>query len=294
MGAFDDILDDLKVEAGDREVILPFVKKYPDLESAVIRRSEYNRKLDEMDREKTTRAKDFEELESWRNVTKEHWDPEAKNWKEVAFLENQLTAEKQRASDLQKLVEAGGEMNFDDVLKGLNDKGYVTKTDLTPFMPKTEYEADVNKRLGTHAASTEYIFGKVAPYLTKYNREFNDDMPMEDFMKFATANDLWKDPQKAYEQFTAGKRQQLEFDRLNKEVEAAEQRGYEKAKAEKQATHQPDDTSGNNPQTMGPLQMRLKQQKEGNKEPVLNGKLGDGSAAAAGMEALRNGTLVAP
>lgn len=294
MGVFDEILDDLKVAPEDRQAILPIVEKYPELNAAVIRRKEYNQKLDEFDREKAARAKDLEELEEWRKVTEENWDAEKKDWKAHIQLSEQLAAERQRSEDLQKLVDAGGEMNFDEILSGLKEKGYVTKTDLNSLMPKSDYEADVQKRLGTHAASTEYIFGKTVPFVTKYVREFGDDMPMEDFIKFTTANDLWKDPSKAYEQFTAGKRQQLELDRLKKDAEEAEKRGYDKAKAETQSTRQPDDTSGNSPQVMGPLQMRLKAQREGKADQAPAAKLGSGDAAAAGIEALRNGTLVAP
>lgn len=297
MGAFDEILDDLKVEVSDREVILPIVAKYPDLQDAVMRRKVYNQKLDEMDREKTTRAKDFEELESWRTVTKENWDQEKKDWKQHIVLSEKLTAAEQRSADLQKLVDEGGEMNFDQVLSGLKEKGVVLKDDIKDVMRKPDYEGDITKRLDTWGSSTEYIIGNVAPLVTKYAREYpGEDMDVSSFIRHTSANNLWKEPQKAYESFTAGKRQELEVSRLKKEAEDAEKRGYDKAKSERQATHQPDDTSGNSPQTMGPLQQRLKEQKEGKAGEVAagNGKLGDGSAAAAGMEALRNGSLVAP
>lgn len=296
MGAFDEILDDLKVDQADREVILPFVKKYPDLESAVIRRKEYNQKLDEFDREKTARAGDWKELESWRDVSKENWDPEKKDWKQHIVLSEKLTAAEQRAEDLQKLVDAGGEMNFDEVLKGLNDKGYVTKTDLTPFMPKTDYEADIKKRLDTWGGSTEYIIGNVAPLVTRYAREYpGEDMDVTGFIRHASANDLWKEPGKAYESFTAGKRQELEVNRLKKEAEDAKTE-LQTIRDKRAAASQPDDTGGASPQAMGALQMRLKQNKEAaaGGTVVSNGKLGDGTAAAAGLERLRNGTLVAP
>jgi hypothetical protein len=303
MGAFDEILDDLKVAPEDRAVLAPLAEKYPDLNAAVIRRKEYNQKLDEMDREKAARAKDFQELGEWRQVTKEFWDPEAIDptsgrkgtWKQVAELGTKLTAAEQRAADLQKLVDAGGDMDFDGILNGLKEKGFVQKTDLTGLMPKSDYEADITKRLDTWGGSTEYMIGNVAPLVTRYAREYpGEDMDVTAFIRHTSTNDLWKDPKKAYESFTAGKRQELEVARLKKEAEDAEKRGYEKAKAEKQATHQPDDTSGNSPAAMGPLQARLKELKEGKKDDVSTGKLGDGSAAAAGMEALRNGTLVAP
>lgn len=305
MGAFDDILDDLKVAPEDRGVILPVVQKYPELNDAVMRRKVFNQHEDEMAREKAARSKDYEELENWRGVSKNDWDPEAVDpvtgrkgtWKQFVVLSDKASAAEQRAEDLQKLVDAGGEMNFDEVLKGLNDKGYVTKTDLTPFMPKTDYEADIKKRLDTWGGSTEYIIGNVAPLVTRYAREYpGEDMDVTGFIRHASANDLWKEPGKAYESFTAGKRQELEVNRLKKEAEDAEKRGYDKAKAEKQATHQPDDTGGASPQAMGPLQMRLKQNKEAaaGGTVVSNGKLGDGSSAAEGLAALRNGSLVAP
>jgi len=241
-------------------------------------------------------------LEAWRTVTKENWDPAANDgkgdWKQHVVLRQQLTEAEQKAADLQKLVEAGGEMDFDQVLSGLKDKGVVMKTDIAGLMPKSEYETDVAKRLDTMGVNTEIVFASVAPLVTKYTRDFpGDDLDVRGFMQFTTANKLWTDPQKAYEQFTAGKRQQLELDRLKKEAEEADKRGYERARAEKQAERQPDDTGGNTPVAMGPLQKRLMELKKGKTaaaEAAENAKLGDMAATAAGLEALRNGTLVNP
>src|SRR5882724_5508585 len=118
MAAFDDILDDMKVPVEDRELPLKeFLVKYPESHDAVIRRKEYNRKLDEM-------ADDRKELDGWR-TQKPLWDETAKKWKWQIKLETDLEAATRRAQELQTALEAGGDMNFDEVLTGLKDKGLV-------------------------------------------------------------------------------------------------------------------------------------------------------------------------
>lgn len=297
MGAFEEILDDMKVPAEDRELpVTAFVAKHPEVHDAVIRRKVYNQKLDEM-------ADDRKELDGWREEGKKY-DKAAGKWNFEIKAERDQEALNQRIQALQTALEAGGDMNFDEVLTGLKDKGVVLRDEMPALVQKTVAEGvngkplwddDLKKRLDIQSGSFEFIYAKTAPLITRFANDFDRaEFPMDEFVRFCGNRPKgWDDVNESYKAFTEGKRSQIEVDRLKKEAADAQEE-LKQMREKSQSRSQPDDTGGNTPQAMGPFARRLAEQRKAAAEGTspANGKLGDGSATAAGLEALRNGTLV--
>lgn len=309
MGAFEDILDDMKVPTEDRELpVTAFVAKHPEVHDAVIRRKVYNQKLDEM-------ADDRKELDGWRKEG-EKYDKVAGKWNFEIKAERDQEALNQRIQALQTALEAGGDMNFDEVLTGLKDKGVVLRDEMPALVQKTVAEGangkplwddDVRGRIGNLSYSFETIYGRATPLMMRYAKDFDGaEFPLSEFIQFTGNRPVsalkssgsksgWDEVDECYKVFTEGKRSQIEVDRLKKEAADAQEE-LKQMREKSQSRSQPDDTGGNTPQAMGPFARRLAEQRKaaagGTVDPSANAKLGDGQSTAAGLEALKAGALV--
>lgn len=290
MGKFADLLPDIKgLTEEDRGVLTALAGKYPDLDGAVLRQAEFDRGFNQWKREKTDieKARDeydakLKEWEAWKGA---HWDDATNATREEAALRGQIAGLENRIHEFEQGLGVDG-MTFEELEPRLKEKGYLTSEAMNGYA-KVE---DLNKKINDQGNSFEYIYRKTTPLLLRFSKDFGEDQAGSMFDNFV--EHLTKDPQlvadvgKAYENFTAPNRLDLERKKFEDEKKAWED---QKLKAQEAGLQQPPTDTGE-ARPMGHLEAkRIAAAKGEEKKEEIKAPLGRNILASLGAEMYRKG-----
>jgi len=308
---FDEILRDLQPDEAVRTQLLDMplkeaVQKEPKLVEGWMRQRDYSSKQEQWQGEKRDLeqkwAADKTDAENYRGWYKTEWPGVKEKMESQAAREKEL---QDRIVELQQGAET--DMTLDEIKEQLRKDGLLfDQNHLTEAMSKVieseAYQKDVNRRVGAAMGIDELLYAATAHFPLRFQKEFGTDgyFPMTEFMQFARERNSFGDftnvpekAEKAYQEFVAGRRAQFTEDQYKKKVEQAEQ---EKADLQRKLDElkakppTPADTErGVAP--VGRFEERTMQKRTAAAERG-DGKLGDGSATAQGLAALRDGTLL--
>jgi hypothetical protein len=316
MAEFEEILAEINdIVAEDRAALVSLAAKYPDLDKAVLRQKEFKRQSDAFNRDKSKLEETKTALESqlagWNRWRDENWqtdptDP-TKGWtKSEQAARAELAAVNEKLKTLGAQPGTGNNnMPMDETALAelktfLATEGYVKKDSLaTEFAPKGAFEG-FTQRVDQTLGGFNAIYRETAHLPLKFQREFgdlNEDFKIGPFVDFVTANpDRVKDIDKAYEEYVAPKRQQLEFKKQEAKL-AADKAAFEAEKAalaaRQAAAPNPTDGGSGEPEAIGHFQARLSKPPERPEDKIV-APLGSGISAQMAAEALRKGELVKP
>lgn len=300
MGAFEDIVAQATPE--DRIILA----KYPGLKKSSDEVDEYKAKFSDADGR----------LRQWEDWKAREWDSTARMTKQQKLA---LERAEQLQTDLATLqASAGAEMTFEEILAGLQGKGFITKAELdqtlknqikdswTPGTPEGKLVTDkaVAEVTGAMSLGFEHVFTKTFNLGRRHEKEFGEELEIGTVLKYMNENRV-NDPEIAYNQMMAGRRSEAEKKRreevetkhkeelevqTKKAREEGEKEGVKKA-AMSQGGRIPTD-QGTSPGSVGHLQrLQQERQKISTKPPegadVPAGvKLGQGTLAELGYEEL--------
>lgn len=234
---FDDVLVHVNgIAEEDKAALLALAQKYPDLDKAVAPRPA----LAALET-KYTQANGL--LSEWEGWKKNYWDSEHKMTKAQWDAEQKLAQTQARVA----MMEAGGytggeEVDFAKVDEYLKSNGYV-KADAIKDLAK---QADVEAKLNMHGANMEHIFVNTANLPLRYQQEFGKaEFDMNGFIRFALADPTGgrvNDMNKAFDEFVAPKRLEVERHKLDEDRKALDTQRQE-LETRKAAGPNPSDTS---------------------------------------------------
>lgn len=190
MSLFDEIL--AKVPEGEREILA----KYPELKANVERAEAL---AGEVDKQKTTMADWDTRLRGWESWKLNNWD-DAKG-----MPKGQIQAQEEAAAARRELAElqARGEVNdmtFEEILAGLQGKGFVTKDDVAKTLKESGVvdAKTIDQRFAQMDDGMSYIYGATAHLPLEHSQEFGKPMKVTDLFKYMSEHKL-ADPQLAYD-----------------------------------------------------------------------------------------------
>jgi hypothetical protein len=254
---FQDVLATIKgleENQQDREAVLALGEKYPELRDGWLRQSDYSKKMDEVsaqnkeweskvaryeeEMEELPKLKEFQaQMSEW---WKENWEPEAYGKDEKGnplgatkreLKKDELLAEQtSRIEELQKQIDSGEDMNFDEITKYLNGeiekRGFVSQDTLNKRF--SEGEAGVKDLMSKTTEGLSHLVTKGPKIAVRHFREFQEDLEINDVVDFATKNGF-NDLEKAYESFVSPKMKEREQAARVAEIEAAKKEARDQA-----------------------------------------------------------------
>ena len=267
MSIFDDILVRHVSEEADREVI----KKYPALQQTI----EEIAARDKVNQEWLAKNYDFETKKTVR--------------------ERDLEAQLSEAQERVAAAAAGGtDMNFDDILKGLQSKGFVDKAALDA--KATEVFGALKSENTNRDMAVLKFWADAANLPLKHKEEFGEELDADGFVKTFLATPA-VGAKAVYENFVATKRAE-KAQKAAAELTAKHQADIEAAVAKtreetrRQTLAEASQNGGGIPVDQGRgasaggyfqkkvQESRFKQDADGKMAPT-DGNLGDGSSTAA-------------
>lgn len=300
MGVFDKILE--SIPDSDRA----FFDKYPQVRQQVEAIEESLRLAKAAAEENDAAVKAWEEYlygAEQPDGTRQGgvWDDSAKNFKPVIEAQREIEQYRRRVSDLEKLVEAGTDMTFDEILANLQQRGFVTRDQIEPLQKAVQSSAkqeDINRVAGAF----EFFYANTADLPAKHLAEFGEPMNFREYLEFVRKQNLIADPQRAYDMFVAGRRQEIlkaqeekKQQEIQEQIEKARQAGLEEGKrlaAMGQSGIPTDQDSGvasYNPAVAEVVQKAAKP--DGTVAVPPEARLGDGVRAAIAAQLFKQGKL---
>ena len=203
MAVFDDIINAVPEE--DRGAL----RKHPQLKAAVEQLeasvAEANSKIAEWD--------DFIYGRVVDPATKRReggeYDPEAKTFRRVTEIQGRLAEAEARTAQLVAAAETGAEMTFDEILQGLQAKGFMTKTEVEATVLPLVAKFAPAETVSTLAANFQHIYARTANLPVKHRAEFGEDLDFDAYFQHMQKTNGLGDPQRAYEGFVAGRREEI-------------------------------------------------------------------------------------
>ena len=307
---FDEILRDIEPDESARNQLLDLplkeaVTKQPKLAEGWMRQGDYSSKSEKWQnqvRELEARAtKDTDYLNRWEAWEKNEWPTLQDKLKTAADRERELN---DRIRELQEQSET--DMTFDEIKDSLKKENLLfdetqAAQAFSKMLESDTYKTDQNRRVGMAMGIQEKMYAATAGFPLKFQREFgtDKDFPMTEFLEYVGRtnalgdySDVPKKMQDAYEQFVSGDRARKVESSYKQEVEEAKRQADEAKRMLEESRNKsiPADVErGVAP--VGRFEKRIMDKRTEAAEKG-GGKLGDGSATAQGLEALRNGTLV--
>ena len=280
INSFDDVISAIKDETA-KAALLKEAEGNPEIKGGWLRQADYSRKMNELD----SRVKYASEWDTWKDG---NWDPalgmtkgEARAFQTIRELETENLT-------LKGKVES--EMTFEDVQKEVDklwadkSKGVMTEEAFTQkfgnqYIPKGEYEKDVNTRLGNVLAGVEQLYGKTFQQALKHMKEFDEVIDPLSIVEYANKNGI-SDLEKAYGMMVDPRRKEKSDATYKAEIEAAEKRGEQKARQEVAMGPQGRMPTDSGAPEMGHLQQRLLKVRKEGETPVIPDEVKmDGSGA---------------
>lgn len=278
MGQFADLLADISGMADeDKHALSQIAGKYPDLDKAVLRQSEFSRKMNQLSGVQRERDEFNEKLNQWEAWKAANWDDGAEATKQELEARREVTALREKVAHLEATGGTGDEMTFDQIETQLKAGGYQKSADVL---------AEVDKRNNTMGLAFQTVFTRVTPLVHRFYREFNEDMPLEDFTKFVMDNpERLKDVNQSYSEWTAPRK--LEAERKALETQRAELEEARRKLQETPMAQSPTETGG--PRPMGILEQRKMAKAAGQDIDIdkVNAPLGNGTLTALAAAELR-------
>lgn len=248
-------------------------------------------------------------VKKWEQYKTESWDDEHGMPKAQWEVEQKLVelSAKNAALETGTYVPPGAGMEFSDVEKFINEKGYVTKADLAGLAKKEDVDSTLNAKLNQQGLNTEFFFTRSATVPLKYMKEFGstDGFDMADFMALVVngGNRYLKDPadptgntpvknfDAAYDAYVSVKRLDAQREALEKERAAI---AKEREDLTVQRTAPPSPTDDGRGGVIPPFQRRIQGMDKG--DPTLGGDapFGSGVLAQQIAESYRKGELPLP
>jgi len=218
--AFDSLLASFTDE-GDRQALSGLAAKNPTLKEAVMLRSDYSRKQDEL-KHKVDLA------EQWAKWREENWVDGAYGDKGGA-LKRELEKDK-RIQELEQKLETGGDMTFDELTKHVDtlatQRGFVTQDAVAKLV--NEKASGVSTLVEQSLAGYAQIAMKAPKLAVRHFRRHNEELDVEGLIDFAAKNSL-TNLDDAYSKFAAEKESALAA------KEAAEREAQIRAEAKAEA-----------------------------------------------------------
>jgi len=256
MARFSDILvNRVKVAAEDLEALTPILAKYPQLDEVIADAQEVAVVQSQL-------TETNKRLAAW-NDPKDGWL--AKAWDpEHGMTKAQYEAEQRAIRAEAKVAEmaAGGgigegTMTFEEIDAHLKTQGYVKASDVGG-LAKTDDVKAVKTQLDNQGANYEYLYTKTAHLPLKAMKEFGDvdDAFLPGLFQLMTSDptgELLKDPNKAYEQYVAPKRLEVERKKLETDRAAL---AAERTELETKKTQVPSPTDDQGGGNVAPYQVR--------------------------------------
>jgi len=280
MGFFDEFLNDTVTDKADRDIMAGLAKKYPGIEQGVTNKRE---------------AKALEgELGKWNSWRDAQWDVDRNMTRSEAEKADLLAATQQRISELE--ATQGADMTFEEMEKGLGEKGYLTEAKLKAagLITAVESEKRLSDGLGNQAAAFEHVYARVTPKMFDYKDEFGENMPLGEFYKRVSTVEGIKDIDKTYEDFVAPKRLEQQLAKANLDLEAVK---LETETLKTKAIESSKSPVDNGQSSMGHLQKRMQQEEAkaagagtGMEAAMEGQKLGSGGIAALYAQQYREKT----
>lgn len=210
MGVFDDILASRVNDEAERKTLAELSAKY-GLNAVV---EDWDGKL-----------KGWEDW-SKANVIQDPNNPGKILTKGEMALRSQVGELETKVRDYETTLLTGGDVNFDDVIRELDKRGVVNKTQVEAVVNPVKAQADELKtRMEQQYVNMDRFYWSTMNLPVKHNREFGEDLDAMKFREFYIKG-TEADPNKAYDLFVAEKR-------TAKQTELAKQKEAEQAAAMK-------------------------------------------------------------
>ena len=292
MGAFDEILEEAGVAAEDRVPAIALLQKYPKLETVAsergMRQQDYSRKLDEHARtvrELNNKASELDgfvsQWETWKDST----------WDDAHGMTKAEYAAQQRVQELEQQVEAGGDMDFNQIEQELTKKGFLRKDDLKPAIDEATRGLATERQLGGQVNGMSLFYSRTANVPLRYQKQFGEEIDMDAFVQFAGRSEnidklkTREGSDEVYREFVAGRENDIKLAEAIKRADDAEKRLRDRSE-QTMGQHSPTSVGGQPP--VGRIKQRVLARAQGQKPEPLPGKLGDGTTAIlAGEKAAR-------
>lgn len=232
INSFDDVIAAIKDETV-RQSLVKEAEENPEIKGGWLRQADYSRKMNEV----RGRLDYASEWDKWKV---DNWDDK------LGMLKTEVKAyETIRELEVENLTLKGRvdtEMTYDQLQEEVNklwdskSKGVLTEDTFAQkfggqYIPKADYEKDVNTRLGNVLAGVEQLYGKTSVLAMKHMKEFDEIIDPLSIVEFANKNGV-SDLEKAYGLMVSPRRDERQSEVRKKELEEAEKRGEMKARQE--------------------------------------------------------------
>jgi hypothetical protein len=250
--AFDELLASF-TEESDRQAITGLAEKYPTLKQSVLRQADYSRHMDELkaERQKLQAEADYAAaMKKWReeNWIDNYYSDGVGALKREVEKDQRIAELSGAISELEAKVQVGDEVTFDQLSehfgKLAEQRKFVSQDVLQTELNKTVSGA--KQTIDQQLAGFAHIALKAPKLATRHYKTFNDELDTDGLVDFASKNGF-NDLEKAYDAFTADKRNELDAKKRAEEIEAVKKQTREEAEKEfaaKQTPRMPDDTGG--------------------------------------------------
>ena len=257
INSFDDVIEAIKDDAA-KQALLKEAESNPEIKGGWLRQADYSRKMNEA----KARLDYAAEWDKWKA---DNWDDklgmlktEVKNIETIRELEFENLTLKGKLETEMTYEQLQDEVNklWDNKSKGVLTEDSFAQKFGKDYIPKGEYEKDVNTRLGNMLANVEQLYGKTSMLAMKHMKEFDEIIDPLSIVDFAYKNGV-SDLDKAYGLMVSPRRDERQAEVRKKELEDAEKRGEMKARQEvSMGPNGRIPTDSGSPQ-MGHLQQRL-------------------------------------
>ncbi len=232
MNRFTELLASLP-EGPAREALKNVGDQHPEvstlLSEGFLRQDEFSRRMDEV-RDKVKFADD---MTSW---WKDQWVPDAYGQGKGA---TKAELEKDRQIEqLRVQAASGGEMNFDDLNKYLDEqissRGIVTRKDLDTFTAEKGKEVNelVDAKMNANISAYAYAATALPKLMLMHDKEFGEILDPNAFLKAAGeagATDL----EKFHGEFVRARREEKQQKEIDAKIAAAKEEGLQQGRLER-------------------------------------------------------------
>ena len=287
--AFDELLESMA--ENHRKALTEVAEANPELKNGFLRQSDYSRRMDEVKREKEQYQDRLKFADSYEAWWKENYVPNAlgdgkgATKRELAKIQEAEDLRKQY-EELQKQATVGGDVTYED-LNGYMDKliterGIARQDDLSAIRKAMDEKASgVEAYVNQNMMGNLHVATKLPTLAIKHYQKYGEALDGDKLVEFASKG--YTDLVKAYDDFTAPQRQEMDNKGVEAAKEAARKEGYEAALKERGMN--PDSMPvDNKPPQMGHFQAKIlgiKTSEDGSVSVSDSAELGSGALATA-------------
>lgn len=212
MDGFQALLASIQDEQ-DRQALQGIGERVPELKASILRQADYSRKLDEF-----KPIKDY--ADQWTEWRKKHYDDTQKKTKAEIRLEEELQAMRESRGeevDFQQMT------TFIDAK--LRDSGIVTTSQFPELLEKAI--APQKQEIDNVLTGMSNVVTQLIPLAMRHSKEFDEILTHDQIEKMyadASKNGI-RDINVAYDQFVAGRREEIRKKQFDEQIQKAKEEG---------------------------------------------------------------------